>query len=103
MAYHVTSPEARRWSGVTHIPVLQKSILVGADQGAVHLEIALCRLEPGAAVPAHLHPYEESWYALGGTGSWAGGGLRTPRPPGHGMPRADAFFFPADWKGLSGW
>lgn len=42
--------------------------LVGAATGSVHLELALCRLEPGAETPATLGAFEESWYVLDGGG-----------------------------------
>ncbi len=36
------------------------------EKQATHVEIALCRLEPGGHVAGHLHPFEESFYLLSG-------------------------------------
>lgn len=68
MPYHVTRPDQRRWTDVEAVPGLRESVLVGAEQGAAHLEVSLCQLAPGRSVPPHLHPYEESWYVLSGSG-----------------------------------
>src|SRR5690606_8078774 len=75
MAYHVTRRGQRRWTDVPAVPGLRECVLVGAAEGAIHLEISLCHLAAGAAVPPHLHPYEESWYVLSGTGSRSVAGL----------------------------
>ena len=42
--------------------------LIGRDDGAVHLEVSLTRLDPGGSVVSHVHPFEESFYVLEGTG-----------------------------------
>ena len=75
MAYHVTRRGQRRWTEVPTVPGLRECVLVGAAEGASHLEVSLCRLAAGAAVPPHLHPYEESWYVLSGAGSRSVAGL----------------------------
>jgi mannose-6-phosphate isomerase-like protein (cupin superfamily) len=36
------------------------------DSQSSHVEIALCRLDPGGHVAGHLHPFEESFYVLSG-------------------------------------
>jgi len=43
-----------------------RSVLVGRDSGAVHTDLALCRLEPGGSLPFHLHSFERCAYVLGG-------------------------------------
>jgi quercetin dioxygenase-like cupin family protein len=75
MSYHVTRPDQRRWADVETAAGLRETVLVGAAQGAAHLEVSICQLAPEAAVPAHLHPYEESWYVLSGTGTRTVAGL----------------------------
>ncbi|GAA1587058.1 hypothetical protein GCM10009789_45750 [Kribbella sancticallisti] len=40
--------------------------LLGPGDGAQHLAIALVRLEPGASVVGHLHPFQESFFVLSG-------------------------------------
>jgi quercetin dioxygenase-like cupin family protein len=40
--------------------------LAGADQGAVHLDIALVTLPPGETFDAEVNPFEESFYVLDG-------------------------------------
>jgi quercetin dioxygenase-like cupin family protein len=75
MAHHVMFAADQKWTDVDGVPGLREAVLVGERDGAVHLEIALCELAAGAEVPAHLRPYEESWYVLGGQGSWTVGGL----------------------------
>ena len=57
--------------------------IVGEDDGAVHTGFGLCELEPGGAVPAHLHSFEESFYVVDGTGV-----LQTPRRAPVGSARA---------------
>lgn len=47
---------------------LSTALLIGPEDGAVHLEVALNRLEPGGTVDAHVHPFEESFYVLEGDG-----------------------------------
>ena len=42
--------------------------LIGPDDGAVHLEVSLTRLDPGGSVVSHVHPFEESFYVLEGAG-----------------------------------
>ena len=45
---------------------LARSVLVGRDSGAVHTDLALCRLETGGSLPRHLHSFERCAYVLGG-------------------------------------
>ena len=40
--------------------------MAGVEQGSVHVEVALSRLQPGASVFGHRHFYEESFYILSG-------------------------------------
>lgn len=44
------------------------AIMAGAGTGSIHLEVSLCRLEPGASTPATFHSFEDSWYVLEGVG-----------------------------------
>jgi quercetin dioxygenase-like cupin family protein len=70
MAIHVSSvdwsftdqqmPSAPTWHG------LSRSVLVGAEQGAVHTELAVGALTPGGWLQRHFHSFEESLYVLGG-------------------------------------
>jgi len=50
---------------------LNTALLIGPADGAVHLEVALCRLDPGGSINAHVHPFEESFYVLEGEGLFA--------------------------------
>lgn len=45
---------------------LSRSVLVGRSSGAVHTEVALCRLSSGGAVGRHVHSFERCAYVLGG-------------------------------------
>ncbi len=45
---------------------LSVAIMAGPDQGSVHLEASLSRLEPGGQVRGHRHFFEESFYVLSG-------------------------------------
>ena len=45
---------------------LEVAVMAGAEQGSVHLEVALSRLSPGGQVSGHRHFYEESFYILSG-------------------------------------
>ena len=42
------------------------AVLIGEAQGSSHIEVAVCRLDPGGHVGGHLHPFEESFYVLSG-------------------------------------
>lgn len=46
----------RRWSAVDE------------DVGAVHTGFGLCTLDPGGALPTHVHSFEETFYVDEGTG-----------------------------------
>lgn len=45
---------------------LEIAIMAGSGEGAIHLEAALARLDPGGEIRAHRHFYEESFYILEG-------------------------------------
>ena len=49
-----------RWEG------LARSVLVGAEQGAVHTELAVGSLAPGGWLNRHFHSFEEALYVLAG-------------------------------------
>ena len=49
-----------RWEG------LARSVLVGAEQGAVHTELAVGSLAPGGWLNRHFHSFEEALYVLDG-------------------------------------
>jgi quercetin dioxygenase-like cupin family protein len=53
-------PESEAVHGVA------RRILVGAEQGAVHTELAVGVLQPGGFLGRHVHSYEESLYVLEG-------------------------------------
>lgn len=53
-AYAALSTGFRRWS------------VVNGASGSVHQEFSICELEPGGAIGAHLHSFEESFYVLEG-------------------------------------
>lgn len=55
----VRGAEAATVDGVTH--------LVTADQGAVHLDVSLVEMAPGASLAAEVNAYEESFYILEGS------------------------------------
>jgi quercetin dioxygenase-like cupin family protein len=76
MSLRISAAAARRWADCAAIPGLREAVLVGADTGATHLEVRLCELRAGAAIPAHRHPFEESWYILSGSGRRSVAGLR---------------------------
>jgi quercetin dioxygenase-like cupin family protein len=42
--------------------------VVDESAGAVHTGFGVCTLEPGGALPAHVHSFEESVYVLDGAG-----------------------------------
>jgi mannose-6-phosphate isomerase-like protein (cupin superfamily) len=41
---------------------------IGEATGAPHTSFGICALDPGGAVPAHVHSFEESFYILDGAG-----------------------------------
>ncbi len=42
--------------------------VVGEDTGSAHTGFAICAVEPGGSVPAHVHSFEETFYVLDGAG-----------------------------------
>jgi len=75
MAFHIAPGAERAWTPVADVPGLRQCVLLGAAHGSVHMQVELLQLDPGAEVPAHLHPYENSWYILDGGGHREVGGL----------------------------
>jgi quercetin dioxygenase-like cupin family protein len=75
MAFHVTRSDEIGWTVAAGATGLRAATLVGRPHGSVHLEIRLCELAPGREVPAHLHPFEESFYVLDGSAQLAIGEL----------------------------
>jgi len=49
-----------------HAKGYSRCCLVGSHTGAVHTDLALCRLAPGGWVDRHLHSFEQCAYILGG-------------------------------------
>ena len=47
---------------------LTESVLIAAEHGSVHQEIVVNELAPGGRIPGHLHPFEESFFVLEGSG-----------------------------------
>jgi quercetin dioxygenase-like cupin family protein len=100
MAFHVTRLDEQRWTDDQDLPGLRVATLVGALEGSVHLEIRLCELPASSAVPAHRHPFEESFHVLEGEAQFAVGDLAYELGPGdHGfIPVA----VPHAWRNPSG-
>ena len=42
--------------------------VVGEETGSAHTGFAICAVEPGGSLPAHVHSFEESFYVLDGAG-----------------------------------
>jgi quercetin dioxygenase-like cupin family protein len=68
MSFRISRATERRWADSATVPGLRESVLIGGDTGATHLEVRLCEARAGAAIPAHRHPFEESWYIFSGAG-----------------------------------
>lgn len=47
---------------------LSANTLISRSDGSHHVDISLCTLEPGGYIAGHLHPFEESFYVLSGSG-----------------------------------
>ena len=75
MTYRIARAAEREWADSATVPGLRDAILIDGRDGASHLEVRLFELRAGAAVPAHRHPFEESWYVLSGTGQRTVAGL----------------------------
>jgi quercetin dioxygenase-like cupin family protein len=76
MSYLIMRAADRQWADSETTPGLRETVLVGGADGASHLEIRLCELRAGAAIRAHRHPFEESWYIFSGQGQRSVAGLR---------------------------
>ncbi|MGH3401293.1 MAG: cupin domain-containing protein [Streptosporangiaceae bacterium] len=68
MAYYISRAAQRQWTDSPDNPGLREALLVGEVNGAHHLEIHLCELQPGATLGGHRHPFEESWFIFSGVG-----------------------------------
>jgi len=75
MTYLIARSAGRRWTESTAAPGLRHSTLIDRSGGASHLEVRLYELRAGAAIPAHRHPFEESWYVFSGQGRRTVAGL----------------------------
>ena len=75
MTYRIARAEGRRWTESATVPGLRFSVLIDGSAGASHLEVRLYELRAGASVPAHRHPFEESWYVFSGQGRRTVAGL----------------------------
>lgn len=61
---------------------LRAATYVSGADGAVHMETTVSELAPGGAVHGHLHPFEESFYVLAGSGLLAIADTRYEVRPG---------------------
>ena len=75
MTYRIARGAEREWADSAAVPGLRHAVLIDGPGGASHLEVRLLDLAAGAAVPAHRHPFEESWYVLSGQGQRTVAGL----------------------------
>lgn len=57
-------------------------VLVDRSTGSHHVELAICRLQPGGHVGGHLHPFEESFFLFSGQVLLAIDGERHSLGPG---------------------
>jgi quercetin dioxygenase-like cupin family protein len=68
--HHVTRVDwsftEQRVAGSTTSRGLARQVLVGADQGATHTELAAGSLAPGGFIARHVHSFEEALYVLAG-------------------------------------
>ncbi len=65
-------PTGGRWPGISSRP------LMNSDAGSVSVAMSVLTLEPGAELPAHTHPSEESFFVLEGQGKVIVDGRATP-------------------------
>lgn len=68
MTYRIARSADRRWTESDSVPGLRTAVLIDGASGAGHLEVRLCELRAGTAIPAHRHPFEESWFVFSGQG-----------------------------------
>jgi quercetin dioxygenase-like cupin family protein len=63
-----------------------REVAVGEEQGALHTGFVVGTLDPGAALPSHVHSFEESFYVVEGTGIVeTGEGSALVRPGDYGV------------------
>jgi quercetin dioxygenase-like cupin family protein len=75
VTYRIARSADRRLADSAVITGLRHATLIDGSGGASHLEVGLYELRAGTAVPAHRHPFEESWYVLSGRGQRTVAGL----------------------------
>ena len=49
-------------------PGVRTGLIVGREQGLVHLDVGMVEIAPGGSASGHYHPYEESFHVLDGSG-----------------------------------
>jgi quercetin dioxygenase-like cupin family protein len=99
MTYRIDRSAGRQWTDSAAIPGLRHATLIDGSGGASHLEVRLHALRAGTAIPAHRHPFEESWYVFAGRGQRTVAGLTyqvaagdygfSPVGAGHALAAAD--------------
>lgn len=82
MTYRIARAADRQWAESDSIPGLRTAVLAGGASGSSHLEVRLCELRAGTSIPAHRHPFEESWYTFSGQGRRTVAGLGYHVGPG---------------------
>ena len=65
-------PTVSQFPGVTHRFILNKST------GATGVQLAEVVLEPGAALPLHIHPVDDAMFVVSGTGKFVEGDSEVP-------------------------
>lgn len=89
MTYHIARAAGRQWSESAAVLGLRHATLINAVGGASHLEVRLYELRAGTIIPAHRHPFEESWYVFSGRGQRTVAGLTYQVAAGdYGSPRS---------------
>lgn len=69
MSFQVVRKSDQRFVAVEGASGFSVAPLIGADNGSVHMDLAICTLAAGASTPAQRHAFEESWFILDGAGT----------------------------------
>jgi mannose-6-phosphate isomerase-like protein (cupin superfamily) len=70
-SYRVVREAGRKFKTIDSVAGsrgLSVAALINGEDGSAHVETSVSELQPGGHVSGHLHPFEESFYILSGSG-----------------------------------
>jgi quercetin dioxygenase-like cupin family protein len=85
----------RNVEGQEVVPGVIMRIVAGSDEGAPTFVMRVFEIQPGSAIPAHVHPWEHEMFVITGKGKVKTGGAEIPVSDGDTI-----MVLPGDTHGL---